>query len=430
MIGGDLRKRWKATVRRVAWGRRLEIGLTLIAWMARLVLSHVLGHVLSFVVLAAGAGAFVCMPQSREWLLDQTRGEMIERWFSRAVAHIGIRAFDGGIQIAESRTVPGGVNLAVMVPEGTTVGVLVNGSEKLAVALGAREIRVHGDPARAGRADVTVLYDDPLGEAEVRWPWADAWQTLLWQGLPFGIDEQGHNVQLDLVGHNLLVGGLPGSGKSNALSLVVSAAALDPNVQLWFFGGEHADLACWRYSAMRYVGSDIAEATRVLIDLRGLVNARQEMLNFQRLHKITPDMHVDLVLVVVEELAFYVKGDGQEQTALVECLVDIATRGRTAGVVVVAATRTIDAVPTVLGEHFDYRLALRCATRETSDNLLRSGWPPVASSAADIDVATPGTSLLLAEDLEPKRIRCYRLDEEDIDAAAGRAAQLRNREGE
>jgi hypothetical protein len=98
---------------------------------------------------------------------------MIERWIGKALAHAGIRGFDGGIEVAESRTVPDGVVLTVHIPDGTTMDLLSQGSEALAVTLRARAVRVTGDPAMAGRADITVLYGDPLGESEVRWPWAD-----------------------------------------------------------------------------------------------------------------------------------------------------------------------------------------------------------------------------------------------------------------
>jgi hypothetical protein len=170
MMGG-LSSRWRATVRRVAWGRRLEIGLTLSAWGARHGLSHIFGHVVAFTAVALSAGALVCTTRSRKWLLDQTRSEVVERWFSKALAQSGIRGFDGGVDIGGSRTVPGGVVLTVHIPDRTTIDLLSEGSEALAMTLRARVVRVSGDAAMAGRAHITVLYDDPLGESAVRWPW-------------------------------------------------------------------------------------------------------------------------------------------------------------------------------------------------------------------------------------------------------------------
>jgi hypothetical protein len=91
----------------------------------------------------------------------------------RALAHSRIKGFDGGVDVAESHTVPDGVVLTVHIPDGTTMNPLSEGSEALAVTLRARVVRVSGDPAMAGQADITVLYGDAMGESEVRWPWVD-----------------------------------------------------------------------------------------------------------------------------------------------------------------------------------------------------------------------------------------------------------------
>ena len=69
--------------------------------------------------------------------------------------------------------------------------------------------------------------------------------------VPLGDDEDGGPVWLELAGHHLLLGGEPGAGKSNALSLVVATAALDPSVELWCFDGKLVELAAWRDSARR-----------------------------------------------------------------------------------------------------------------------------------------------------------------------------------
>jgi len=59
------------------------------------------------------------------------------------------------------------------------------------------------------------------------------------------------------------------------------------------------------------------------------------------------------------------KAVGKEQTAFAESLHDLLAQGRTAGLVVVAATKGAgaNAVPELLSDFFDYRLAFRCATR-------------------------------------------------------------------
>jgi len=169
-----------------------------------------------------------------------------------------------------------------------------------------------------------------------------------------------------------------------------------------------------------------------LEELPTLVTSRHEKLKAQGRHIVTPDMDVDLVLVVIDELAFYLQGAGSDNMHFSESLLDVVARGRTVGVVVVAVTDNAisDGGPAELFDYFDYRLALRFGTREESDWMLGSGWPAPRSSSSDIDAATPGVGLLLAEDAVPGRLRCYFLRDEEIVAMVDRSALLRRYEPE
>ncbi len=91
--------------------------------------------------------------------------------------------------------------------------------------------------------------------------------TNMWAGFPLGLDEEGQTVWLDLVEHHLLIGGEPGGGKSNALSLVVATAALDPGAQLWCFDAKLVELAPWRGVSKVFVGPDTEEANVALDSL-------------------------------------------------------------------------------------------------------------------------------------------------------------------
>ena len=104
---------------------------------------------------------------------------------------------------------------------------------------------------------------------------------------------------LDLAGHHVLVGGEPGAGKSNALSMIVATAALDPSVDLWCLDAKLVELAPWRELAQAFVGPDIAEATIALGVLQTEMTNRYEWLLEQKLRKVTPDTGLGLVLVVI-----------------------------------------------------------------------------------------------------------------------------------
>ncbi len=236
---------------------------------------------------------------------------------------------------------------------------------------------------------------------------------------------------LDLAGHHVLVGGEPGAGKSNALSMIVAAAALDPHVDLWCLDAKLVELAPWRELAKAFVGPDIAEATVALGVLQAEMTHRYEWLLEQKLRKVTPDTGLGLVLVVIDEMALYIQGKGKERDEFALGLRDLVARGRAAGIVVVAATQkpAADVVPTAVRDLFGYRLALRCSTREASDTVLGSGWAAAGYSAADIDPATRGVGLLLADTGVPRRLRCHHVTDADIDTIVQRAVALRSRSG-
>jgi S-DNA-T family DNA segregation ATPase FtsK/SpoIIIE len=134
------------------------------------------------------------------------------------------------------------------------------------------------------------------------------------------------------------------------------------------------------------------------------------------------------VVVVIDELALYIQGKGKDRDDFALGLRDLVARGRAAGIVVVAATQkpAADVVPTAVRDLFGYRLALRCSTKDASDTVLGTGWAAAGFSSADIDPATRGVGLLLAESGVPRRLRCHHLTDADIAALVARASELRS----
>jgi hypothetical protein len=420
---------WHALLR-VSWGRRLECGLTLVALAARVTLTRLVGAGGADVVLATGTALLASSPTVRDWLVRTAQSERVGRAVTRAVAASGVL---GGRDVAVEafRPVPAGHQLSLWVPPGTSVSELQKGEELLAVAFGARSVTVERDLTHAGHALVTVSFVDPLGGPPRPWPWTGDTRTDFWAGLPLGHDEAGETVWLSLVERHLLIGGEPGGGKSNALSLVTAAAALDPTAELWLFDGKLVELSAWRAAATRFVGADLHEATAALDELRAEMVHRYEVLLASGLRKVTPGMGLGPIVVVVDELALYLHGTGKAGTSFAEALRDLVARGRAAGVVVVAATQkpASDVVPTSLRDLFGYRLAMRCATRDASDTVLGSGWATAGYTASDIDPSTRGVGLLLAEGGVPRRLRVFHLDDDGLARTAACAAWLRHEGG-
>jgi len=322
-----------------------------------------------------------------------------------------------------------GLRVTVRLPAGQHTGDLEHAAEALAAALRVREVRVTRDRADASLVDLLLVQRDPFGGPGVPWPMRTASAMSLWQPVPLGTDEEGQPVALTLPEHNLLLGGEPGAGKSVALSLLVAAAALDPSATLTLLDGKQVELAAWQGCAARFVGPDMTEAADALEELRRHMDGRYQRLLAAGRRKLEAGADEGLHLVVVDELAFYLRGGKADvRNRVSEALRDLVSRGRAAGIVVVAATQkpSHDVVPTWIRDLFSFRLALRCTTPEASDTVLGQGWASQGYSAGAIDPATRGVGYLLHEGGLPIRLRCYHLDDEAVAELARRAEALRS----
>ena len=356
---------------------------------------------------------------------------VLARWrWRRAMGGVRIATFGGGrASVRRVRPVPAGESLVVKVPRGGRVADLDDAKDRIAAVLGAREVRVTQDSGNAGRATVLIVRRDPLAHVgPLRWPKVDAARLSLWNPIPVGVDEDGACVAVLLPERNVLLGGEPGSGKSAGLSIFVATAALDPAVRLWLLDGKIVELAGWAGCAERSVGVDVGEAIEVLGRLRDEMEERYRTLLTARRRKVGQEDQLPLHVVVCDELAHYLgAGDRKQRSEFADVLRDLVSRGRAAGIVVLAATQkpSADVIPTSLRDLFGFRWAFRCSTPQASDTILGSGWAAAGYSASTIDSGCRGVGFLLHEGGRPRRLRAYYLDDDDLAAIAGRAETAR-----
>jgi S-DNA-T family DNA segregation ATPase FtsK/SpoIIIE len=278
-------------------------------------------------------------------------------------------------------------------------------------------------------AELVVVTHDVLQYRIFGSPLLYAERTSLWEPIPLGLGEDGAPVEITLTEHNLLIGGEPGSGKSVVLSSIVTAGALDPTTTLTLLDGKQVELAIWMPVAERCVGPDLAEATEVLEDLQRTMDERYQLLLEHKRRKLEPTDQEGLRLVVIDELALYLRGGTKLlRDRFAEALRDLVSRGRAAGVIVVAATQkpSHEVVPTFVRDLFSYRMAMRCTSPDASDTILGQGWATRGYSASTIDPAQRGVGFLLAEGGVPARFRAAYFTDEDVAVLAHRAEMLRS----
>ncbi|MFI0349207.1 FtsK/SpoIIIE domain-containing protein [Actinomadura sp. 9N407] len=375
------------------------------------------------------------VPWARARVAGAWRAGRLRRRWDRACRFAGLTTVNDRIpRIRSDRQVPAGDRLLVRVPRGATVADLAGQSDRVAAVLRVRDVRVGPDLARADLAHVDIVRRDPFAgpggagaAAPIVWPWVDSGQVSLWDPVPVAVDDMGDPVTMTLPGKNLVLGGEPEAGKSAALSLVLAAAALDPYVRICGLDAKRLELALWRPVMDRCVYNDMDEAITLLEDLIAIMDDRYEVLEAAG-RRSWRRSDGALYLIPTDELRFYTANpDGAAAKRFTALAIDLAARGRAAGMIKASATQkpSGDVVKTSYRDLLAYRWAMRCTTRDASDTILGAGWATKGFSAAEIDVNTRGVGLLLAEGGFPRLCRSYYLDDHDIRSIAARGAALR-----
>ena len=321
-----------------------------------------------------------------------------------------------------------GYAFRLLMPPGLHLDAIEDRLPELEAALAIHEARVLPILRNRSLVDLLVLYYDALADNVIISPLLEADHFSLWNPVPIGIDENGEIITIDLPEHNLLIGGEPGAGKSVALASIVVAAALDEDTTLTLLDGKRVELALWAPIADRFVGPDLDDAVDALEELRDLMDDRYLGLLKAKRRKITRDDFEGLHLVIIDELALYLRGGKKEtRERFAEALRDLISRGRAAGIIVIAATQkpSHEVVPTFIRDLFSFRLAMRCTSPEASDTILGQGWASQGYSAATIDPTTRGIGYLLAEGGTPIRFKASYFSDEDLIVLEHRSEILR-----
>jgi S-DNA-T family DNA segregation ATPase FtsK/SpoIIIE len=415
----------------VVWGWRLELQLGT-ATAALQLLSLDLTPVGPLLVLAVQIVILVKRPDLRARFETITSRHHEVAKLHDACLLSGLVNSRGEIpQVIKHAPLTVGRRYLVRLPVGIAFEAVEQRAQTLASSLAAKSVRVTAVRENAQLFELAVIRKDAF--PKVLAPSTNLNRGVnLWSPTEFGIAEDGRSIAIQLPEHNLLIGGEPGSGKSVALAHLLSLAACDPHVTITLLDGKQVELAEWAPIADLFVGPDQSQALDALAYLQGLMDTRYDLLMTERRRKITPSSGFGLHLVVIDELAFYLRGGKKEvRDAFAESLRDLVSRGRAAGIIVIAATQkpSHDVVPTWIRDLFAYRLAMRCTSNDASDTILGSGWAQRGFSATAIDPTNRGVGYLLADGTTPQLLKLPYLDDDQIRHVVQHAMALRGIHG-
>jgi len=333
----------------------------------------------------------------------------------------------------------------VDLPPGVTAADVIEDRARLASGLS----RPLGCVWPEGRPDVhpgrLVLWvgDQDMAAAKpATWPLLKATTVNVAKPFPFGTDPRGRVVELDMPYTNILIGSIPGYGKTAATQLPLVYAALDPYAELWAFdfkgtgGLDPIAKVCARYES----GMDDDTAEAGLLALREL---RQECVKragiIKRLPKhVCPDNKVTAelarrkglglhwLIVALDECQelFSHPEYGKEAGELAEKIIKL---GRALGVILVVATQRPDAksLPTGVSANAGTRFCLRVMGQLENDMILGTSAYKNGIRATMFTKRDKGLGYLVGAADEAQITRTYYLDGPAVEKIIDRAYAAR-----
>jgi len=375
----------------------------------------------------------------------------------RAMASIGVGPITSavakggdGITFAAPITRDGpGWRADIDLPLGVTVADVA--ARRARLASGLRRplgcVWPEGDPTvHEGRLVLWVGDRDLSKTGFVKWQLAAARRHDIFKGNPFGIDPRGRSQVVPLIQHNLLIGSLPGQGKTASVRVIACGAALDPSVELWLHENKGTgDLDALKCVSHRFVSGIDDESIRYAADSLRLL--REEVMRRAAAMKklprdLCPDKRITReiadkrslklwpLLAVFDECQnlfahpVYGKQAGEDAEFVIKL-------GRALGVILVLATQRPDkeSLPTGVSGNVSIRFCLRVAGQVENDMILgTSAYKNGIRATSFRPEGDAGNGYLVGASALPTVVRTAYLDDPATEAIAQRALALRKAE--
>lgn len=206
----------------------------------------------------------------------------------------------------------------------------------------------------------------------------------VFKAVPLGVSQRGDLIAPPLFETNLVFGGLPGQGKSNAVRVVMLGAALDPLAELrvFVFAG-NGDFDVYRPRLAQYergTGPEVAEAALAalheLYEEVGRREARLAELGVKKVTRALSEKHPDLrPIVAAFSECHELFGHAEFGKEAGEVAVNVVKRGRKTGVVLAFDTQSArtSAIPTALVENVAINVCFHVKSWRNNDGFLGDG---------------------------------------------------------
>lgn len=300
-------------------------------------------------------------------------------------------------------------------------------------ALNVLSIRME-QPEGTDLVRITLVTRDPLAEGRELTPTTVPPVSTL-ASVEVGMQEDGQPWRFPLAESHAVVGGVPGSGKSVFLNVLLAGVSQRSDVQIVGIdcaGG--VELEDWspRFSAFATDQDEALTALRALWDEH---ERRIKWLRAKGFKSLTNAGFTDempLYLCVIDEAAqlFHTGSGSKDDKARAHELIDLTTRlvtvARKTGIVVVLATQkpTYDTIPTLLRDNAQVKVSFRVTTEDAARAVLGANASSAVMSPTQIKRTEKGVAIAEGADSELTKVRSYYISEESDRAIARQYAHL------
>lgn len=370
-----------------------------------------------------------------------------------ALAAIGIEGKKGkrGVEFAAEVMRDGpGWRAEVDLPPGVEATAVLEKRSALAAAMRRPISTVWPEADRSahpGRLVLWVAQRDPAKAARKLWPLMKEGRADVYQPLPYGFDPRGNLVEITLMYSNLLVGGIPGSGKTSCALAIVLGVALDPTAELWIFELKGSgDLDSVRPVCHRYVSGDEDEDLEAALGgMRSGIAEYQRRAKFIKSlpasevpegRKVTralaekyPEQNLGPRVIVIDEVQeLFTHAEYKEEAAALATR--LIKKGRAYGIILILLTQNPDApsLPTGVSSSVGTRLCLAVMEWRANNNVLGTGAYDRGLRATDISVDEQGTGIL-ARGREGITVRAAFIKQTEAEDIGKRALAMRTAAG-
>ncbi|MFB4302641.1 cell division protein FtsK [Actinomadura sp. NTSP31] len=357
----------------------------------------------------------------------------------------------GGITFPAPITRDGpGWRAEVDLPYGVTATDIMERRDRLASGLRRPMGCVWPEPAHDQHAGRLVLWvgDQDMNQVKpVAGPLAKTTAAVdLFKPVPFGTDQRGRPVTVELMYANALFGAMPGMGKTFALRVLALAAALDPTAQLRVYELKGTgDLSPLEKVAHQYGSGQDDETLAACLD--ALREVRKDLERRAKAirklpkdicpeNKVTPQLAAKRslglypsVFILDECQNLFAHPDFGDEAA--RLAVDIIKLGRALGVILLLATQRPDkdSLPTGVSANVGLRFCLKVMGQTENDMILGTSMYKNGIRATTFTKKDKGIGYLAGEADDPQIVRGYYIDNPAADRIADRARALRKAAG-